>query len=113
LRHTDYLLSCNCSHPSPGSTLFPTRRSSDLALRTGPETVCAGVVLQQSVQNEQFAEEPRQLFRTEKRTVRPEKGLPAVEDAVERSEEHTSELQSREKLVCRLLLEKKNKKAHE
>src|SRR5690606_40632876 len=26
---------------------------------------------------------------------------------VERSEEHTSELQSREKLVCRLLLEKK------
>src|SRR5690606_39325478 len=27
-----------------------------------------------------------------------------------RSEEHTSELQSREKLVCRLLLEKKNKR---
>src|SRR5690606_42067445 len=27
----------------------------------------------------------------------------------ERSEEHTSELQSRENLVCRLLLEKKNK----
>src|SRR5690606_39696421 len=27
-----------------------------------------------------------------------------------RSEEHTSELQSREKLVCRLLLEKKNEK---
>src|SRR5690606_39358254 len=33
-----------------------------------------------------------------------------VEEAVSviRSEEHTSELQSREKLVCRLLLEKKN-----
>src|SRR5207302_7373667 len=29
---------------------------------------------------------------------------------VERSEEHTSELQSRENLVCRLLLEKKKKK---
>src|SRR5690606_40711494 len=29
---------------------------------------------------------------------------------LERSEEHTSELQSREKLVCRLLLEKKNNK---
>src|SRR5690606_36289610 len=29
--------------------------------------------------------------------------------ADERSEEHTSELQSRENLVCRLLLEKKNK----
>src|SRR5690606_41919680 len=30
-------------------------------------------------------------------------------DVVTRSEEHTSELQSRENLVCRLLLEKKNK----
>src|SRR5690606_40906709 len=29
----------------------------------------------------------------------------------ERSEEHTSELQSREKLVCRLLLEQKKKEA--
>src|SRR5690606_1489367 len=29
-----------------------------------------------------------------------------------RSEEHTSELQSRENLVCRLLLEKKNKRLH-
>src|SRR5687768_17629058 len=29
-----------------------------------------------------------------------------------RSEEHTSELQSRLHLVCRLLLEKKNKKKH-
>src|SRR5690606_41183143 len=32
-----------------------------------------------------------------------------IVEAVERSEEHTSELQSRENLVCRLLLEKKNK----
>src|SRR5690606_40452005 len=30
-----------------------------------------------------------------------------VDDGWRRSEEHTSELQSREKLVCRLLLEKK------
>src|SRR5690606_41197508 len=30
-----------------------------------------------------------------------------------RSEEHTSELQSRENLVCRLLLEKKNNSHHE
>src|SRR5436309_12445337 len=33
---------------------------------------------------------------------------PADDEAVPRSEEHTSELQSRENLVCRLLLEKKN-----
>src|SRR5690606_40710288 len=31
-----------------------------------------------------------------------------VDNEWSRSEEHTSELQSREKLVCRLLLEKKN-----
>src|SRR3712207_8214028 len=30
-------------------------------------------------------------------------------DIIQRSEEHTSELQSRQYLVCRLLLEKKNK----
>src|SRR5690606_41994605 len=33
-------------------------------------------------------------------------------DYVARSEEHTSELQSRENLVCRLLLEKKNSKQY-
>src|SRR3712207_7822568 len=36
----------------------------------------------------------------------------AVHDAVERSEEHTSELQSRQYLVCRLLLENKKKVMH-
>src|SRR5690606_41162529 len=34
------------------------------------------------------------------------KGLPTVTTQIARSEEHTSELQSRENLVCRLLLEK-------
>src|SRR5690606_41471019 len=38
---------------------------------------------------------------------------PAVTPGADtRSEEHTSELQSREKLVCRLLLEKKKKTWH-
>src|SRR5206468_10651097 len=36
-------------------------------------------------------------------------GGPAVVSSIPRSEEHTSELQSRSDLVCRLLLEKKNK----
>src|SRR3712207_7736258 len=36
--------------------------------------------------------------------------LPNVNRVVPRSEEHTSELQSRQYLVCRLLLEKKKKK---
>src|SRR2546430_3436401 len=35
----------------------------------------------------------------------------ARDQAVERSEEHTSELQSQSNLVCRLLLEKKKKQA--
>src|SRR3712207_8920328 len=36
-------------------------------------------------------------------------GLEPEGDGIPRSEEHTSELQSRQYLVCRLLLEKKNK----
>src|SRR3712207_7478121 len=36
-----------------------------------------------------------------------EEAFPAPNVEVERSEEHTSELQSRQYLVCRLLLEKK------
>src|SRR3982751_7073667 len=49
------------------------------------------------------------LFRSVVLGGRPHQGglpLPALEN--NRSEEHTSELQSRSDLVCRLLLEKKN-----
>src|SRR5260370_31968937 len=35
------------------------------------------------------------------------RGVPALREAIARSEEHTSELQSHLNLVCRLLLEKK------
>src|SRR5699024_11451825 len=38
--------------------------------------------------------------------------IPAWAGSALRSEEHTSELQSRFDLVCRLLLEKKNKRAY-
>src|SRR5690606_41192085 len=38
--------------------------------------------------------------------------LPSSNNFTQRSEEHTSELQSRENLVCRLLLEKKKKKKY-
>src|SRR2546421_2952711 len=38
------------------------------------------------------------------------RGVDALMPRSTRSEEHTSELQSRSDLVCRLLLEKKNKK---
>src|SRR5690606_26749550 len=39
--------------------------------------------------------------------VHPGREAPVEQGDLERSEEHTSELQSRENLVCRLLLEKK------
>src|SRR5207247_10242791 len=59
------------------------------------------------------------LFRSDRwlpwsggRQSRPPSGYPlrqcAPRDLIPRSEEHTSELQSRVDLVCRLLLEKKN-----
>src|SRR2546422_8405910 len=41
------------------------------------------------------------------------KGISVRDDFFSRSEEHTSELQSRLHLVCRLLLEKKKKKPTE
>src|SRR3712207_8114280 len=42
-----------------------------------------------------------------------EHALECRDEAEERSEEHTSELQSRQYLVCRLLLEKKKKVAQD
>src|SRR5690349_24029471 len=69
------------------------------------------------------------LFRSASRRVRLQGRCPALRrsrwrlrggsraraagDDPTRSEEHTSELQSRRDLVCRLLLEKKKKKTHE
>src|SRR2546421_3512320 len=44
------------------------------------------------------------------RPVRGGLAVSRVEEGADRSEEHTSELQSRSDLVCRLLLEKKKNK---
>src|SRR5688572_32575039 len=69
--------------PPPRSTLFPSRRSSDLGGDVdGCPTAAVGTL-----------------------------GGPCLHPpgARLRSEEHTSELQSQSNLVCRLLLEKKNR----
>src|SRR3712207_8692035 len=87
----------------PRSTLFPTRRSSDLAAQRGHggrgRPARGGIVLER-------CQHPVEVERDEDRG-----GARAPcelgEGGVERSEEHTSELQSRQYLVCRLLLEKK------
>src|SRR5438045_7088451 len=47
------------------------------------------------------------LARTSSGSSTPEDVLAKVDEALDRSEEHTSELQSLRHLVCRLLLEKK------
>src|SRR5699024_12653921 len=82
---------------------FPTRRSSDLLSvivelgaqdgRTGVRTLEDGLEIARAIS--------RPSSREHWRTTRSP-----------RSEEHTSELQSRFDLVCRLLLEKKNTRGH-
>src|SRR3712207_8540701 len=53
----------------------------------------------------EVARDPERGGEVRARRAAAEDALPAAE---RRSEEHTSELQSRQYLVCRLLLEKKN-----
>src|SRR5439155_26831292 len=100
-------------HPRPPLPAFPTRRSSDLAAsrqarKRGRDNFRGQVVVR-----------PRerrllvQLLGCLKRTAReeqlqrvgcPHERLGELLSAASRSEEHTSELQSRGHLVCRLLL---------
>src|SRR3712207_7071058 len=89
----------------PRSTLFPyttlfrsSPRSRERAQRHRPRLVprdapeAAGAALDRGTP-------VASPFRTDRQSGRPDGG--------DRSEEHTSELQSRQYLVCRLLLEKK------
>src|SRR5439155_22740365 len=81
---------------------FPTRRSSDLT-------------------SSRFSSRPRARSSRRPRAAKSAKRvIPCILDRMRRlvlsrirSEEHTSELQSRGHLVCRLLLEKKNKTCSE
>src|SRR5699024_12104158 len=89
---------------------FPTRRSSDLVKNA--DDVVAGKKKVETLGVK--ADDNQHLTVTLDRRIPYFKLLmgfgvffPQNEHAVERSEEHTSELQSRFDLVCRLLLEKK------
>src|SRR2546430_7408666 len=88
------------------STLFPTRRSSDL------------VRLEQAQRHGEIARPlgepfPPLLVALHLLDHREHRPRELEHDARrDRSEEHTSELQSQSNLVCRLLLEKKNKLNH-
>src|SRR5947209_2531958 len=94
-------LSSRCSHSALYS--FPTRRSSDLDIRPherndthrhdfGPSGLAVSSGLVDSASR---ADAARGCMKTQP----------------SRSEEHTSELQSRQYLVCRLLLQKKKRRA--
>src|SRR5690606_39806839 len=102
--------SVSCSADHRAAPRCPTRRSSDLReQRRGQSStvVATGRVL--PVANS--GRERSQGVSSTRATARPvgrSIGARRVEWPPLRSEEHTSELQSREKLVCRLLLEKKN-----
>src|SRR5207302_8708650 len=92
---------------------FPTRRSSDLRFTPAippPFDMMNGRIAATSISipNAQPGVPAAGVFLA----GASKRALPVwpVADPKARSEEHTSELQSRENLVCRLLLEKKKKK---
>src|SRR5690606_40855711 len=101
-----------CSRQPRVLLSFPTRRSSDLGERFGRYSIIGlparrvfsfrGHTLTVSEHGE--AVDTREVADpfAEVERLRAEHSVPRL-----RSEEHTSELQSRENLVCRLLLEKK------
>src|SRR5690606_40040072 len=100
------LLPCSLSPPRPPrSTLFPYRRSSDLA---GGRQVC-GVTraVRPHIDDPGLPAAPAAPALPALPAAPPVAVLPPEPPVPPRSEEHTSELQSRENLVCRLLLEKK------
>src|SRR2546422_7121184 len=104
-----------CTRPS-GSTA--TQESSSVGTSGGlPALTCASAPVTGGAANETTS--APELFRNSRRVrvvmmfSSRQAGLRALDGAQDghvRSEEHTSELQSRLHLVCRLLLEKKKKK---
>src|SRR3712207_8723957 len=94
----------------PRSTLFPytTLFRSTVRARAAPAT---RLHVSRQVLSRCCGKHAQALFEqqvaTAKHTAQPIAGFSTARCA--RSEEHTSELQSRQYLVCRLLLEKKKK----
>src|SRR5690606_41429463 len=89
---------------------FPTRRSSDLVALGIAAATRAGHTPHtrpSSTDTARAAMNGSQVTRTVNAPVAASTMLTSTPTMTPRSEEHTSELQSRENLVCRLLLEKK------
>src|SRR5438552_18413536 len=88
------------SPPTPDLHSFPTRRSSDLGPPQAPGRKTGAAAMNRGAK--------WQMNRGWIAVIRGEKVMP-MRFYAPRSEEHTSELQSPDHLVCRLLLEKKKK----
>src|SRR3712207_8138226 len=90
----------------PTSTLFPDTtlfrsRGKQLPLQTRGEEKTPG----KPTEGRQPRQKPSKKTRSIERSLKQLLDVPAL--PLKRSEEHTSELQSRQYLVCSLLLEKK------
>src|SRR5206468_12000182 len=83
---------------------FPTRRSSDLSCTPAPTTTTP----RSAGGRAGWATAPGRRRRS-RRSARSRGATCTATGGRSRSEEHTSELQSRSDLVCRLLLEKKKR----
>src|SRR5690606_41838450 len=105
------LLFLDCPGDPRALPSFPTRRSSDLTLAGLLDHGIAGVGVGEAKQEAGFLHLLLQLdgFRQVKGGGLFTHHMKTLGQGHGRSEEHTSELQSRENLVCRLLLEKKKK----
>src|SRR5947209_17161524 len=96
--------------PPTESSLFPTRRSSDLYSPHTPRSALSTVRVRPSFT---FGQRSGRFLYSDLRVLAfhhlPWQVMKGQNPQIRiRSEEHTSELQSRQYLVCRLLLEKKN-----
>src|SRR5690606_41799400 len=101
--------SCRRAHPTPPRFPYPTlfRSALEPLEQVRPVGMAGGVDMQRDprplerhVVDLGASDQQRKEFQMRDEPFGLERGLA-------RSEEHTSELQSRENLVCRLLLEKK------
>src|SRR5690606_40188335 len=112
VRRTSLAVLCSSLPRPPSSTLFPyttlfrspraTRSTTRSRSRPTSPRWCAT----RSRRERWRAGDPQQVVEQRGR------GDPGPGPGTLRSEEHTSELQSRENLVCRLLLEKKKHASH-
>src|SRR6267142_2332636 len=106
-----------CVHPSPRYDSLVRKLTSSSQVRNSPPSAGRkATTLRMPItigSSRRTREEPIDPGGTGARAGRCAPGRPASRsrDPSPRSEEHTSELQSHVNLVCRLLLEKKKKKA--